>query len=115
MILYHQWLNVPLHTRIKIAEQFGIVKKGSTHVVGNEIQSDGYLIKDVETALSKEALQTYLNTPEQDHAVLFNMLVYRMEGGAPVLEVLPQAEAEQFKVEAEQRKSKPKKKNAKQK
>jgi hypothetical protein len=114
MILYSQWLALPIHTRIKIADQFGILKKGSTHVVNNEVQSDGYLIKEVESALSIEALQAYTGTTIKDHAGLFDLLVAKIEGR---LEVLPPAEAEQFKIEAEERKvaTKPKKKNAKQK
>lgn len=49
--LYSRWLALPLHIRVKIATEFGIAKTGSTHVVDNRIESDGYNIKTVEAAL----------------------------------------------------------------
>lgn len=79
MILYSSWLKLPIHIRHKIAADFGIVKKGSTHVFNNEIQSDGFLIHEVEAALSVEALQAFLGTRETDHITLWNEMVYRAE------------------------------------
>lgn len=75
MFLYHQWLQLPITTRIRIASDFGIEKKGSTHVQDNVVQSDGYLVKDVEQALNVDALQKKLNTKVTDMAVLWEMLI----------------------------------------
>lgn len=80
MFLYHHWLELPLSTRIKIAMQFGITKKGSTHVVDNVIQSDGFLVKDVEQSLNVDAIQTYLDTEVTDLKLLWDMLVAKIEG-----------------------------------
>jgi hypothetical protein len=79
MILYSQWLSLPITTRHLIAEKFGILKKSPTHVVDNKIQSDGFLVQDVESALSVEALQKFLNVKCDNHIKLWNELVYRME------------------------------------
>lgn len=79
MFLYSKWISLPLPTRIKIASEFGIIKKGSTEVFNNQIKSDGYLIKDVEEALTLPALQTYLKTDMDDLSVLFDFLVQKIE------------------------------------
>lgn len=75
MFLYHQWTQLPINTRIAIAKQFGILKKGSTEVVDNQIKSDGYNIKEIEEALNVDALQTYLSTDESDMTKLWERLV----------------------------------------
>lgn len=49
--LYSRWLALPLSTRVKLATEFGIAKTGSTHVVDNRVESDGYNINTVEAAL----------------------------------------------------------------
>lgn len=77
MILYSQWTDLPINIRHKIANVFGITKKGSTHVVDNEIQSDGYSIKDIEKGLSVEVLQKYLDTTETSLQKLWDELIYR--------------------------------------
>jgi len=85
MFLYSQWANLPLETRNKIAGEFGIIRKGSVEVFANTIKSDGYLIKDVEAALTLNKLQNYLGTSETDHTVLWNYLVDKMDGKNVVL------------------------------
>lgn len=80
MILYHSWTLLPMSLRIKIAEQFGIKKLGSTEVVGNEVKSDGFKLKDIEDGLSVENLQKYLETIETDHIKLWNDMLDKMEG-----------------------------------
>ena len=73
--LYSKWLALDLPTRHRIAEEFGIVKKGSTHVQDNIVVSDGFLISEVEQALNLENMQRILNTEETDVFVLWDMLV----------------------------------------
>ncbi len=119
MLLYSHWLALSLPTRIKIAETFGIIKKNPTHVDSNVITHDGYLVKDIEAALTVEALQNYLNMPTQtDLKELWTRMVDKIEGrevftpttSTPPIVVLPPAEANQFAKEYKKRKGRPKKK-----
>lgn len=87
MFLYHRWMELSLTTRHEIARLFGIVKKGSTEVVGNSIKSDGYFIKDIELALTRDSLQMFLNTDESELSVLFEMMVNKVEGKEPIMPV----------------------------
>jgi len=73
--LYSKWLELDLPTRHRIAQEFGIVKRNSTHVQDNVVVSDGYLIKEVEQALNLDAMQRVLNTSETDMAILWDILV----------------------------------------
>lgn len=77
MILYSQWMRLPINVRHKIANDLGIPKKSPTHVQDNIIISDGYNIHDVENALTVERLQTYLGVglQETDLDTLWDMLV----------------------------------------
>lgn len=80
MIPYTKWTNVPLSTRIKIAEQFNIPKVRSTHVFNDVVQDDGYNVKDMENALTVPAMQAYLNSTETDLMILFQQTVDKIEG-----------------------------------
>lgn len=84
MFLYSQWLKTPINTRIKIAEQFGIKKTGSTHVSDNKIQNDGFLITDVESALTPEAISAYLGIAETHPERLWIALIDKIEGRTPL-------------------------------
>jgi len=75
MLLYSQWLSLPINVRHKIASDFKIQKKTPTHVQDNIIVSDGYNLHDVENALTVEALQNYLHVGEKDLNILWNMLI----------------------------------------
>lgn len=77
MILYSQWMRLPINIRHDIASHLGILKKSPTHVQDNVIVSDGYQIQDVEDALTVSNLQTYLGvgTQESDINVLWEMLI----------------------------------------
>lgn len=80
MFLYSHWLKLPIQTRTLIANQFLIVKKSSTEVFNNEIVKDGYIVGDIEQALNVDALQKYTGSDETDMAVLWDMLVAKIEG-----------------------------------
>lgn len=84
MFFYSKWFNTALATRDKIAKDFGIERKNGIEVFANEVKSDGYLVKDIEEKLTKEAMQAKLDTAEEDFAVLFDMLVTKYEYVAPV-------------------------------
>lgn len=70
MFLFSRWLDLPLQVRNEIAFLFGIPKKGSTEVHQNVIKSDGYHIKDIENALTVDAMQRYLDSDETSPEVL---------------------------------------------
>ncbi len=80
MILYSSWLSLSLATRHKIASEFGIVKKGPTHVADNIVKDDGYSVKDIEVALTMYNIQKYFGTTETDVTVLWSYLIDKMEG-----------------------------------
>lgn len=80
LFLYSRWTSLSLPTRIKIASQFNIQKKGPTEVFDNQIKSDGYLIKDVEEALNIDAIQAYIGTQETDMMTLWLWLIDKVEG-----------------------------------
>ena len=84
MFLYSKWFQTALVTRDKIAKDFGIERKNGIEVFANEVRSDGYLVKDIEEKLTKEAMQQILNTTEDELAVLFDMLVEKYEYVPPV-------------------------------
>lgn len=77
--MYGKWLGLSLETRNKIAQLFGIIKKGATEVFSNEIKNDGYLVQDIEAALTIEAMQKYLGSEHTDRDLLASMLVSKIE------------------------------------
>lgn len=93
--LYSHWLDLSLTTRITIAKAFGIAKIGSTHVQDNRIVSDGFNIKDVENALTPEAMQNYTGSDSTDMQVLFDLTVAKAEGR----EVVSKIESETLRSE----------------
>jgi len=82
-------MRLPLTTRMKLAQEFGIPKTGSTHVANNMIQSDGYDLHHVEKALNLSAIQIYLKTTETNMDVLWNNLIDTIEGRTPTPSVVP--------------------------
>lgn len=87
MISYSRWRSLPLHTRVLIATQFGIAKVGPTHVVDNRVESDGYLFEDVENAITVPAVQEYTGSKETDLNALWDLLIEKAEGRAPIAPV----------------------------
>ncbi len=78
--LYSNWVALPLGTRQRIAELFGIKKKRSIHVSNNLVLDDGYEIKDIDDALTVGAIQSLLDTKEEGIS-LWNRLIFVAEGG----------------------------------
>lgn len=106
MMLYSRWCALSLPTRNKLAEAFGIVKKGSTEVSSNVVRHDGYLVEDIEKAMTSKAMEEFLGLTFPDAEILWNAVVDRIEGrevegGTPIsqMSVLPAKEAKQFKKE----------------
>ena len=117
MFSYSLWRSLELPARIKIANDLGIKKIGPTHVRDNVVESDGYVIGDVEKALNVDALQAYLQTDKIDLATLFNMLVKNARGEEvkPVVEAVIEPVKEEIKEEVKEtvKKVRKTKKNAK--
>lgn len=107
MFYYSRWLSLPLTTRAALAKEFGIAKTGPTHVQDNRVVSDGYFIKDVENAISKESLQKFLSTDEDDIEVLWVRMIDKAEGREVVAIVVEATETpvETPKKEKKQRKA----------
>lgn len=102
MFLYSRWCDLDISIRNKIANNFNIQKKNSTHVVDNVIQNDGYVVKDIEEALNIDAIQKYVGRSETDMAVLWDLLIAKIEGNtiSTYVEVLEKAnESPEFKEE----------------
>lgn len=74
-------MGLPIGSRVAIAAQFGIAKTGSTHVVGDRIQDDGYKIQDIDNALTSEAMKEFLGVEHADHEALFDLLIAKFEKG----------------------------------
>ena len=75
VFLYGEWLRLPINIRHKIAADFGIKKKRSTHVSNDAVIDDGYVLQDIEEALSVMNMQHFLDTDESDTNVLWDYLV----------------------------------------
>ena len=88
MFLYSAWRSTSINTRVQIAEKFGIIKVGPTHVRDNYVESDGYKIEDVEKALNIDAIQEFLGVEQTDMVTLFELLVAKIENRT--IEVMPE-------------------------
>ena|SRR6185295_220974 len=116
MILYSRWCALSLPLRHKISQAFNIPKTGPTEVSSNQIKSDGYMVQDIEHALTVEAMQDFLGsgfTSQTDMATLWNLVVDKVEGkeiehlaeststvpAEKSIRVLSSEEAKQFKKE----------------
>lgn len=72
---YSLWTGLPIHVRIKLAADLEIKKTGPTHVVSDNIQSDGYRIQDIEQALTEGRLREYTGSESKDLRELFDLAV----------------------------------------
>jgi hypothetical protein len=78
MILYSSWIQLPLPTRHIIASHFNITKRGPTEVFDNQIKSDGYAVKEIESALSMEAMQKFTGSTLTDMLELWNLTLLKV-------------------------------------
>jgi len=101
MMLYSWWLVLPLSTRNKLAETFGIPKKGSVQVDSNVVRHDGYNVEDIEKAITVATMQDYLQLESTDTEGLWRMTLDKIEGKE--ISVLQSEEAAQFKKERKAR------------
>lgn len=80
MFKYSKWLDLPFETRIKIADMLGIEKKGATEVFENRVVNDGYVVKELEEAITVENVQKLFSEVQNDPELLWNKLVNKAEG-----------------------------------
>lgn len=83
MISFSVWHSLPLASRVKICNTFGVSKIGPTHVVNDRIESDGYRFQDIEAALTISSLQAFTNSKEKDFNMLWNLMAEKLEGREP--------------------------------
>ncbi len=106
--LYSHWLALPIQTRHALAAAFGIKKKNPTHVVDDMVKDDGYVIGDIESALSMEAMTEYVGFASPD---IWSNVVAKAEGRvnvtAPVTEAQLDAALTELVKEEEASKKKP--------
>lgn len=82
----HEWLKLPLPTRMKLVEIFNIPQSEGSKVeqlAGTTVMiSDGYTVKDLEV-ITVEKMQQYLDFPSEldDFAKLFDTVVAKIEEG----------------------------------
>lgn len=93
MFTYSAWLALTLPERQALAAKLNISKTGPTHVVNDRVESDGYAIQTVESALMGYAQERSIATPE-------DLLVALKEEVAPAPEVVPETEPVLEPVEA---------------
>lgn len=93
----HEWLKLPLPTRLRLVEIFNIPKSEGSKVEQlagvSVLLSDGYTLKDLEN-ITIEKMQGYLNAPvvDADFGGLFDRVINMIETGTrptPILEVKP--------------------------
>ncbi len=76
----HDWLSLPMQTRVRMREIFKIPRSSHTLVEGNVVKSDGMTYEDLK-AITIEKMREYLNAdPEQtDFVKLFNACVEKIQ------------------------------------
>lgn len=84
-IQYSKWMAIPLGTRVKIAQEFGIAKNRSTSVINNVVVDDGYVITDVENSMNVNAMQAFVDSKEKDENTLLDLVVAKVEYVQPVV------------------------------
>lgn len=84
MLPYSNWLKLSISTRHKLAHIFKIPKTGATEVVSNEVVRDGYSIHDIEAAITKDALQYYLGSTQDNFMYLWEDTINKLEGNPAV-------------------------------
>ncbi len=71
------WLEIPVHIRAKMAEEFKIPKSGIIQVVSNKVDSDGYSARDLQ-ALTVEKLQKFTQSTETDFYKLVSFQFFHL-------------------------------------
>ncbi len=95
----HDWLALPMLTRVKLREIFSIPKSTGSLVEGNVVKSDGTTFTDLK-AITVEKMQAYLDHTEVDDFVkLFNGCVDKIAEADKELEPLEKVDPTQIILE----------------
>ncbi len=86
IFLYSHWLKLPIATRHALARQFNIIKKNPTHVVDDQVREDGYVLGDIESALTVPAMSAYTGLPFENAEMLWNDVIAKAEGRVVTVE-----------------------------
>lgn len=73
----HDWLKLPMETRVKLKAQFNIPRSGGTLVIGREVQSDGHTVKDL-SVMNLEAMQKFTGLKTHDFVELFKQTLIKV-------------------------------------
>ncbi len=90
IFLYSHWLRLPIATRHALARAFNIQKKNPTHVVDDVVRDDGYVLGDIESALTATAMSAYTGLPYSDAEQLWNDVVAKAEGRVVAAAPMPE-------------------------
>ena len=74
----HDWLSLPIETRLKLKEAFSIKRSGGTHVAGGVVQTDGYTPKDL-SVLNITTLKEYTGLESDNFVELFKATLIKLE------------------------------------
>lgn len=74
----HDWLALPMATRVKLREIFKIPRSSHTLVEGNVVKSDGTTYEDLKQ-LTVPKMQAYLEVNQSDFIELFNATIAKVE------------------------------------
>ncbi len=74
----HDWLNIPMETRLKLREIFKIPKSQGTWVENSIVRSDGTTHQDLQ-AVTIEKMQAFTESKEDDFVKLFHATVEKIQ------------------------------------
>ena len=83
MIPVDIWLGVRHETRLMIAKLFNLPRTGIVEVSNNRVICDGHSQRDL-MLLTRDKIQDYLGSEEDDMMALFDKLVYVLENSISV-------------------------------
>lgn len=75
-----RWQELPMHTRLALAQQFGIHKSGSVHVIDSRIVQDGYTLQEIQNKLTPDAVREWTGSTVEDINELWDEMVAKAEG-----------------------------------
>ncbi len=97
-----QWIGLNFETRQELIKMFGLVRSAGTVVENGVLKTDGYTDKDLE-AISVEALQKALQSPDTNFFALFDTLLAQLEDARLNKATETQEDAEKKRKEAKKK------------
>ncbi len=73
-----EWLRLPMTTRARLAEIFGIPRSKGTIVEDNEVVSDGYTIEDLQN-ITVQKMKVYLDSDLDEFVPLLDQVIARID------------------------------------